>query len=90
VRAVFPIVLQRLITLRAGEIGGGFERIDIIVACQTINHQTDQYQGDDPHEKHDVLLFYVSRISGVIKGFVKFGQRMGEGSLSGYSLAQIN
>ncbi len=79
-RTDFPVVLRRLIAMRACAAGDGFQRIDEIIARDGVDHQTNQQQGDDPHEKHDLLLFDDPRISGVIKDFVKNVKRVDEDS----------
>jgi hypothetical protein len=52
------------------------------MARDAVDYQTNQYQGDDPHEKHNILLFYISRISVVIKDSVKTRQRVIEDFVS--------
>jgi hypothetical protein len=61
-------------TIRAGAAGGRFERIDQIISRYGVDDQTDQQQGKDPHQKHDLFLFDEPRISGVIKDCVKQGK----------------
>ena len=57
-RAVFPVILHYLIAMRARAAGDRFQSIDKITAGDCVDYQSDQQQGDDPHEKHDLLLFW--------------------------------
>ena len=66
-RAVLPVILHRLIAMRAGAAGNWFENIGKIIARDGVNHQSDQQQGDDPHEKHNLLLFMIQEYQACLK-----------------------
>jgi hypothetical protein len=57
VRAVLPVILHRLIAMWACTSGDRFQGIDKVIARDGINHQSNQQYGNDPHEKHNLLLF---------------------------------
>ena len=62
----------------AGSAGNGIEHIGKVIAVGGINNKSNKQERDDPHEKHDLLLFDDPRITSVFKDCVKTGQRMGE------------
>jgi hypothetical protein len=66
--------------------GDEFQSVGKIIARgDGVSHQSSKQQGDNPHQKHNLLLFDDLRISGAIKGYVKAEQRVGEGFIQDFS-----